>query len=507
MKKSIFIIAVLLCFGVYVVDIVQDAYNMNIEMIRAKSMLETAIDTAVNKTIASEEFFSENAQNSIAEKVGADGSTVSATNQTRYYSNGNWVTGNTYILAEYYSEAGALPETQGIYDTYAYDKDSAEHIFWYLFGGGNDTPFVDGDGTIYILGDDTRSPNANWVFNRSILDPSNPVPLPASFHRYPNTRFGEFYNNIGKEVTTKRVLRERLTDGVNYYWGTTTEETIPVLDLMGIDFSNINPDSITGLTSTKTTPVALTPKKQGKLIINKDTGATTDTTYYLTPYSLGVTYLDYSVLKVNLLTNIDTFVRLACCKNETEGIDYSKADGCVTSYVTKNKLALPTGDKTNPREMRIHTEGSNTEIKEIEGIINDGVIEYDTRTIQTKVDYFLVDFYDNANWKIVNRILGSTPDKDMSTLPERCHKLATGHDKGSVECNSDCAKLNKIVAKVDTKIKLHIPFQSAFEMWYMSRSDKVNNHYDLKEWNEDEGKIIEDTDGVWFYYSTYVAVI
>lgn len=519
MIKKLFISVTLLGLGIYAYDIVSEINKMNFKMIQTKAMIETAVDTAVHKTISSEEFFvsdnsstSATATSSVATR--SDGGLVS--NQSRYYCpvGDEWVTGNTYLLAEYYKKNGKLPQSQLEYENECKPSqfENAEHIYWYLFGGnGNNSDIASNLLSGQTLNSAEGYADTLWVYNREdgdfLFDTSLPPTVydTATIERNPNTSFMAFYNSVGKEITTNRILREYQEDvvGTNIYkyWGYTSdidpvtgdvidrEIEIPVLDLMGLDFKDSYTDvSLLTGTGAMTTPLALSPKKMGKTVVD-DVGTEIDTEYYLTPYSLGVTYLDKSVLKVNLLTNLDTMIRLAKCKGSHNPLttDYSIAEGCINDWT-----------------------GTKYKHKEVDNMLNDGVVEYEMDTLQARINYYVVDFFDDSNYKIVNKILGSTPsiglgsdvaEDKMEHLPSRYHKTVTGDA-------SDGQKCNKIVAKVDVQVKLHIPFQSTYEKWFFDNdTTATTKHYDIKEWDESSGTYIPDSDGIWFYYTTYTAIV
>ena len=128
--------------------------------------------------------------------------------------------------------------------------------------------------------------------------------------------------------------------------------------------------------------------------------------YFLTPNTLGVTYVPLSVLKPNFIGLLQTNIQL----NKVSGGDsklgkdefkktITESIGCVGTSVYKTSSGVVANDSQE------HITTSN------EDIINDGDIEYDLKSVKVKVEYFDCDFYyDKTIPNVISRIEGAVPN-------------------------------------------------------------------------------------------------
>lgn len=469
--KSIFVILVVNIALMLIVTVFQEYANMGSTFRKLDMTFDLAVDMAVSSSMSSEEFFSDEFNDTILSTTrGNFDENKLLYSKLQYMRGGVWISGNSYVLAMYYAENGGLPTSQYEYDIYENLHGKTEDIYEFLFGG---------------VGSDYYDSELRWANSDD-----GGVHVSTINSRVPNSDFKVFYNTVGKQILSTQYVKEKvvLPDG-SISWNI-KEMTLPVLAQMGLKLSSYNNVSSSVTSDNLTSVTHLGRLKNGSLEYSE---------YYLTPYSLGVTYIPVSVLKTVLRTNLENLIRFQKCKSVVTDSDdttsdamtaYSNADGCI--YDTK----YTGGDTWTSGDLHTHRMDKSAEI------YNDGDIEYDLSTLQVKVDYFVVDFYDNNNWKIVNEVEGATPyDASLlETLPSRLKNTDT-----SEVVTSDSGK--RVVAKVDAKVKVHIPYKAFILQWFIERtSTRGTEHFDMKGYDEATNSIVSDEDGLWYTYTKYVAI-
>lgn len=498
--RKLFIVIIINIFLMFLLSLVNEYIDFRYTVQQLNATVNISINSALDTSMLSEEFFSDDyttVTSSITSKavakIGSGDETRNLYNTTSIFRNNQWVTGNAYIFSMYYDTYGHFPVSQQDYNNFAGSGENGitpNDIYGYLFGGALNEK--NGGREIFGYnkdGSDTNNGALSWAF-----DSSGGYVASASL-RKPSADFKAFYDGVGKQITTTGFVKEKsgdtytIKDAVEY----------PVLAKMGLKLGTLN-----DVTSTETDESFVSLLKDGHLIEGTDK----PTKYYLTPYSLGVTYVPVNVYKTTFMTNLENYARFNKCKEDTSGDAlkeaYAKADGCISTEVYDggtDAMGRHVGGSTSQN----HKEGSRSKdayINNTYGIINDGNVEYDMTSIKTRVDYFVVDFYDDKNWKIVNEIMGSTPGEDPKTLPSRLK--ATDTAQGSAGSNPG----NRVVAKVTTKLKIHIPYKSGVLQWFvhLTSEDKEEEHYDVALWDEANGDIVEDSNGVWYVNTTFKAV-
>lgn len=457
-------------FAVMAVDVCSEVNEIKESIARLDYIFDTSVDMAVYNSMASEEFFSDSFQYQLGSYAtsGVGGSPLTA-NMT-ILRNNSWIKGNSYIMTMYFGEHHAFPTSQSAYNSFA-NGVTTEDVYEYLFG---------------TTGDDTGSGYLQW--SNPFYEGSYVLDYNA---RTPNDAFKLYYDSVGSSIISTQYIKQRTLDNS---W-TLVEKELPVLTQMGLKLDDIN-KSEAGTTETGANYAAVT--HTGKYL----NGSLQKSQYYLTPYSLGVTYIPLDVLMVNTRANLENMIRFSKCKelgNTTSDLTgselmstYSSANGCLeTSYFVDDA-----GDAVE--DAKTHTPTPMGWGSDTVRIMNDGRIEYDMSSLQVKVDYFNVDFYDEANWRIVNTIEGAIPNEpDLTKLPKELEATDTSENPSG----------NRIVARVSAKIRLHIPYNSAIMQWYIDTyASSATEHYDIARFDAPTGTVVTDSDGVWYYYTTYAAV-
>lgn len=463
--RNLLWITVINIFLILMVSVLMEYTDLNSRFKQLENTVSTATDTALLTSTASEEFFSS--------KFASEMTSHSAGNITGtikvYSSSGNcWVSGELYKMAYFYSKNNRFPSSQGEYNTSVKDM-TTDDIYTWLFGN---------TGSVYN--------KYSWANSKTKLWNSTKW-NGIGTDRTPTENFKAYYNAIGKLMTSEAYVKVK--SGSSY---DVKPLTIPTLTQMGLHLDDTLNGNGNGGNITNDYLSSVTH-------FGKANNNIADTLYYLTPYSLGVTYVPTEVFKPAFIAHLDQLVRYESVKHtvtsDSDINDFKSSTGCISTEVY-------TGGTTNA----FHTDTSTT------NIINDGEIEYDLETVKVKVDYFLVDFYDNANWIIVNRIEGSTSQYNAAgnVAVNRSNKLKNLPERLKAKDTSNSLSENsgkRIVAKVSVKIKIHIPYKSSILQWFRQMNDTDgSNHYDIRLWDETTNSVQFDSNGLWYYYTTYTAI-
>lgn len=516
--RNIFVIIVLNIFLMLAVSLLLEYNNLAERLTNLENNIYNALQLAVDTTLSSEEFFSSSYQEQmVSNAIGSanlsdSGYTRSSSMKTGAeqglsdkdglgaavllwdYSSTNtpkWFYGNAYYVSSFYDEYGALPRT------YSGGGDALGHPSYkdYLTSKG----FGKQAGTRYIyaglfgnVGSDYSQ--HDWANGSSLIyDTQYDIGL-GETDRTANDEFKDFATNIGYKITYKAAVKEK--QGTSYSF---IEKEIPVLANMGLDFKDSKFDQYNSQDPSKVNYMMdnfCMSIHVGKYVHGSPT------VYFLTPYSLGVTYVPKKVVKPIFIANLDSIVRLqklsgASAETMTNGTYIVDA---INSASECDKPDVFTG--VTFAQADHHTNYDN--------IISDGNVEYilDSDSVLFRIDYFLADFYSASYKNTAAKIEGSLTSTGLS-------QADTLNQLGPRLRNSDTAKQvdgTRIVAKVTVRMKVNILYQSSILQW-LSYKDWLANgatgewHASIKELNPSTGRVIRDgNDGTWFQCSTYVAI-
>lgn len=502
--KHIIWTVVLNAFLMLFVSVMMEYNDLSNRLQQVENHITLAIESSVDASMASEEMFTEKFNENVYSQSGKlnTGASLNASSQIRIYRGGKWISGNAYAMALTYTKDGKFPSTESYKANVMSSYNSVSSVYEKLFG---------------VAGSYYNSSGLLWANrNRSIRKESGTINTSLD----PTDEFLEFYKNVGYKIRSYQPIKVKNGDTFDTKDANevTGNKGVPVLANMGL---NLGADPITGETyNSPSTTVAsdnfCQTIHQGKKI--ESTGVVKKSIYFLTPYSLGVTYIPKSVVKPMFLANLEQIVRFSKIKtgnikDASFSSDYSIANGCIQSEVYD-------GSNTPKEHSGIQKSeyfGSDSDSP----YINDGYAEYNMDSVKVKVDYFAVDFGNKSNSDIVNKILGAVSAYDYSG------KLKDGYDLGNIVDtfnSSDTGKqylgsskvsTNRIVARVTFKMKIQVPFKSGILQWSRYLESKLNkdggaeNHFGIRGLNPHSGKVVitdTDQDGVWFQYTTYRAV-
>lgn len=283
--------------------------------------------------------------------------------------------------------------------------------------------------------------------------------------RQPTLRFKNFYDNVGRLCDTTMNVKDLSSDRL-------VRQTFPSLARMGLSLDDVWNESSCGY--------SVGISNQFQTPINTGIGGSS---YYLTPASLGVTYLDEELLENTMRCMLDMQIRCNKVSNTTDA-DFKNADGTLPTQVYETGFT-----------------GSYAEHRNGEGhdIVNDGYIEYFMDTLDVQVTYYVVDWWDNANWQIVSYIEGTPSGVSPAVLPSTLKDRSTQSNRGD--------HYYVVVAKVDVSIELSIPHQSWVLQWNRHRNTVGNPTEYYGVLGIDAGGTLTDGDeGLVYKYTTFCAV-
>lgn len=505
MVRNIFVFGIVNIFLMLFVNVVMEYNTLSNRLQQLENVVSTSVETAADLSMASEELFSEKFSKKVYSASGSltANKLLAASAKIRFFRNGSWITGNPYIMAFYMEDnGGEAPTTQTGYDSYASSFDE-DDIFERLFGGVQ-SEYTNGS---------LAWANKNWNTKAESAEING---ANVGGTREPTEEFREFYNRIGCNIISYQNVKKKAgTDSFKI-----EKISYPTLANMGLKLAvggsgakvNRNDMGSIKLNVNKTdSTYALDNWHMSAHVGKKVAGGTVTSKYYLTPYSLGVTYVPTNVFKTLLQSHLEQMVRFSKIKSgnisddnmnaninwgdDTPISNMSTADGCIPTAIYNNGVYTP----------HVYTGDS---------IVNDGYVEYDLDSLQVKVDYQLVDFYkyDNKTGTIVNRLLGSKSGFDINgAILHSYNKNQIINDlKNSDTSTGDKADGYRIVARISAKIKVHIPYQSSIMQW-MSKleadaSGDSESHYGIRQWNQSGQNIVENNDDLWYQYTTFRAI-
>ena len=491
------------------ITVIQEYISLSERFQQLESNIQVSLDTAIKTAVGSEELFTDTSKWNFSTLKDSSILSVGKTGDTGmlYYFKDDYTFRkvNAYVLAMYYSQEGQFPHRVDFYKNYlsqltgnaSVDTETSnltDAIYSYLYVKG---------------GVAKRNDIKNQVYG---LRPNDDLQL--------------FYDTIGADLTSRTYARF-MTNKSPYRFKMDTYE-FPILWNMGLDFkggskksslANAYPDVDLAYSGSKiATNNWGVVKHVGKRISASNT--VTKRVYYLTPSSLGVTYIPPTVLRTSFVANLDTLIRLqkisgGALTQDKSSKDYrdtmDEASGCVpTSVYLSSKTPLH------------HVVRSGGYADEL--IVNDGNIEYDLGTAQVKVDYSTVDFYDVSSSAYDNytksllagRLYGFNFSSDPSaktTQEWRNSTLASLKEndtrKNTRDLFDESLDGKRVVARVTCKIKIHAVYNSSILQWlcYMDYSSGSDEHYDVKLYdpstNSGKHGFIRNSDGLWYTYTTY----
>lgn len=488
-------------FLLLLVSITMEYLDLTTRLQQLENTISTSVETAIDTSMASEEFFTEKFADKVYSQSGSlnKDTKTRAASKIRWYNKDthSWVTGMTYIMAGYYQENdGTFPESQIVYNGYEANKTDGKIYYW-LFQSNRKLSEAQEPGNDY-----NSSNLKSWSsLNDRTQSAVRSMGLPSgSASRETSNSFYEYFNTVGKKITMKTAVKVRNLSSFSIQ---TVE--VPTLINMGLllyDGTHGNPNYNT------VNSAIINDNFIQATHVGKRRGETNDaySKYYLTPYSLGVTYVPIKVFEPVLKSHLQQtalFNRLVF-----EG--YAETDGTVTDADYSQKV-LDGG--IGCIETSIYPDGGDTPVEHADtgNYINDGDIEYDLDSIKIDVDYKAVDFYDENNADIITRVIGSKASEGSESQEETLKDTVRGlEESDTVNDNSKGSNPGeRILARITVRIKVNIPYHSAILQWldYL-KGDAMQDvtHYGVKMWDPENGYMDEDSDGIWYQYTTYRAI-
>lgn len=499
--KSLLAIVVTNIFLLLFVSLFLEYNGLSARFEHLDYIISSSFESAIVASTASEELFTEKAE---AARMTSYGDTndidkVVGNATLMISNNGECYRVNPYRLAYYYenmitgSNYIRMPHGDAINTQVVSQDFTTATAFNFMFGDVG-SAYLSSE---YDWGAKSRSTRYAYASSNYGEISIKPLSYGRSYglnsianYRTPRTDFQMFYSNIGRTITRQGPIK--VADGSG--WFNVNVQDYVVLDQMGLDFglgsathdlTAVNDNMVSSL-------------KIGKILYNNAAGTNSGakTFYYLTPYSLGVTYVPLKVLKPVTLATLETNIRLSLlASNSFDGTTdlsdvFQQADGCLETGIWNLNTNTP----------RQHTAGVG------EWILNDGDIEYDLNSVQVKVDYFKVNFFgqmagqDNAATSlVVTRVLGARPGySDLTQTIWGYRDTSTGRKLGQ-----DYG--DRLVARCSIRMKVHVPYKNpVFQLARFSEGD--TGHYDIKVWDGAAGGVSTTDDGIWYEYTTYYCI-
>lgn len=574
-SKRIFIWSVICIFITLLATVIEEYSSVSTRLDRMDYIIRTALDVAVEDSMQSEEAFTDDKNKmliSTAAYSPKTGGTRTATetaeavnekvedilvdgrSQGSYLAHntidvfargtdsnssgaagGSFVAINPYYLAISYAMNGNKPminkdqieqyKTFGIFNSNS--NDATAGVFAFLYGQpswGNYLSWSElTDDDVETLSDATNSSTVIKSGNTTVGEANTSTTNALSSSLRTLDDFSTFYDQIGSTVRTRNYTRVKQSDDENKV----IVSEYPTLLNMGLHFNTSKSENNYGTGST----VTIEDKEQGESVgvassVNlensvkagkhKDVnGMDWKSYYFLTPQSLGVTYVPLSVVKPVFTAELDSLMRYDLVASG-KGANMNQATGCIdTSYYR---------DGTNASQAKHISTG--------ELITNNGDFEVDLNSIKVKVDYFKVNIYsgNNALGDVMSVSMGGytkgiTRDLSFANagVAEATHLLNSDtalasinsglmHDEDSEDedpANATNRLGQRLIARVTVKVKCHVPYKNSLMQWMCDKqpTTSTTKHYGIKLWDSNNNKLSQgNSDSIWYQTSKYVCV-
>lgn len=499
--RTFFLTLVINIFLMYLVTILFEYVNLSERFTSLEQTVSTVVETSVDSSFGAEELFSSTTDSNELSNTDTNNFLLVLDTDGRLYNVNIYAYSyyfNNYILGQspYYNGYGKLVKldpSSSVLSNLASTKVDTAFAFNYLYGQvGSVWGTSASDSTLdWTKTTSTVKNNYRNVLNSKLkqnygisvtggLTTSGTASSNTS--RVPTPEFKAFYDAVGSKVTSIVPVRQKNSSG----GFTIVDKEIPLLTNMGLSLNSYN-----NIGSNITMQNYLSTVKVGKKEV---AGAVSYSTYYLTPYSLGVTYIPTKVLYPTILNNLNTTVALnKVAQGKSDSLN--KHYGCMDAGKYGHIIS-----------------GSTDGL-----IINDGQVEYDLSSLNVAVDYVAIDF---ADWKtnatkqeIIHRIEGgvasvthsgfSTSSKGWSQSQKYYNSALSilGSSYGTIASKTSV----RVIARITAQIKVHIPYQCDLLRYNcLKYTGGINSeHYDIKDYNSSTGKYKADSTGLWYEYTTY----
>lgn len=512
-KQMLFTI-VLNIFLMLILSVAMEYSDLTDRFVSIENSVQESLDMAISASVHSEEFFTAQYQSKLMSYASIgdtnDDATVAATTLVWLQEDGVFAQVNTYQFAEWYSLWDRLPANSGdinditsigVNDRYGLSG----HVFEWLYGGAGS----DYNNAALAYANRNSARQFEYAAEGSKANGNN--------RRFGNLDFMDFYFSVGSQQETSGYLKEQYGDD-SYRLAL---QEYPVLCNMGLSWM----DNLTSASSSTTADNLCS-----SLHIGKSRLSSLNTYYFMTPASLGVTYIPVEVLKPVFVANLDTIVRLNRLGQTSKKADSADArttlqdaGKCIPTSVWDYNQFNDNYENLDGRNYGLDADNHAVHIASSydETIVTDGLVEFDLSTIQVKVDYFYHDFSDGSpeSALLISKLNGTLTDTGTGLSGENSLRNATlqafmdqdssqyvsSFGGASFSNNYEAVGKGRVIARVTAKVKVHVPYKSSILQWasYMFTGTK---HYDIKRFDETTGKAftnVDDSDGIWYQYTTY----
>ena len=474
--KTCSAIIVINIFLLWIASFTVELYSLINKIENVNNTLPTSIESALNTALQSEEMFGNGSAN-FDSRTGRQQNIV-------YYNGDEWINANIYSLAR------ACYPSNGGFDTLA--------IHQLLNSSYSDA--VDNSDIDTSDSDKSFCELYAWAFSEdgAVFERADKTPK-YEIQNVPNSYFQNFYNTIGKYYLTRGYKLQSDSSGfiTKQEWA-----KYPTLEQTGYDLEeDVNKSVVRNDASGSKfwyVQDGESVAKAGKVHVykhdgntggNKATG-TEQSTYMLTPYSLGITYLDPRVTKTVIAANIIKTMQL-------QALDIGASNASVEKALDNSIGNIQIGDS----ELQTVYESSIT--------VNNGQFEVDVDldNIDVNIEYANVNFFDEDNNGLVNKIQGYVPgtsatnnntetvtklmEKNTAKLYKESPSKRIVEDKSGTSGGTpknDPERGNRVVAKVTVSLDLNIPYTTPFMRWirgnlfkegYTRVGKKAENHFGI----------------------------
>lgn len=287
---------------------------------------------------------------------------------------------------------------------------------------------------------------------------------------YNSSEFDNFYGSIGSKLTTDLYTKRKTNTEYSSDTYELGKSTVPILDQMGV---------YSGTVLSRTSDSFTDTGKLGKqemsgaytLPETEDNEVITDgmSKYYLTPTSLGVTYLDPRVVLPTVISNLENTMR---CKRGSD----TECLGVVKQPI---KFMGRTVETKSPSD----------------STFNNGLFAIDMDSVSVDIDYATVDAYASASSPLMSYLEGAERNKASALSSE---------DTANQYSKTDSRA--RLVAKVTVNMDVYIPYSTGIMQYIRYLGRTGDDDYCVIRSLDSSGETDTSSDCLKYTYVTYVSV-
>lgn len=292
--------------------------------------------------------------------------------------------------------------------------------------------------------------------------------------------FNELYNT--NDFRSKAKMFSNIRGSISYYNATKTGllwYKLPKIAQVGLDVVGRDPSITTvkspsggSVSSDVSNGIINLYKFSNAKRLGYDYSTGQNIEYFMTPISLGITYINSDLLNQLFLNNMDLLMR---AKYDKGGLNLSKEEGGNGIY-----KGTTWQDEITDTSLNAYNPINNGKFSLVRGTtkdVNSGFSTYNG--IEPKIEYKVIDMYDSSNDNVLIMLFGANKtDKNGKTYSSKAEYLKS-LDKDKIDPATGSAYTSNLisVAKVTFYADIIVPYQTLSIRDFRANMDSDNKNF------------------------------